>query len=236
MPYRRLPNTDNARIKALKTAIEKNNSLFGEGVIHLNIRNLEIKLRNFENAQRSYKESLETQAAANRKFQRLVKNARLYISHFIQVFNFSVIRGEIKKETKHLYGLDPDNFTVPDLSSNDSILFWGEKIIKGEQTRLSQGGGAPIYNPTIARVNVTFSLFKDAYFAQRTYQNTTTRQLDTLSEQRKDIDEMLIVVWNQIESAFANLTGNDRIERCKEYGVVYYLRKEEKEKLESENN
>ena len=236
MPYRRLPNTDNARIKALKTAIEKNNSLFGEGVINLNIRSLEMKLRSFETAQTHYKESLETQASANRKFQKLVKNARLYISHFIQVFNFSVIRGEIKKETKQLYSLEPENFTVPDLSSNDSILYWGEKIVKGEQARLSQGGGAPIYNPTIARVNVAFSQFKDAYFAQKTYQNTTTRQLDILSEQRKDIDEILIVVWNQIESAFASLTGNDRIERCKEYGVVYYLRKEEKEKLESENN
>jgi len=236
MPYRRLPNTDNARIRALKTAIEKNNSLFGKDIINLDIRKLSVMLRNFENAQIHYRESLETQAAANRKFQKLVKNSRLYISHFIQVFNFSVIRGEIKKEFKHLYSLEPENFTVPDLSSNDSILYWGEKIIKGEQARLSQGGGAPIYNPTIARVNVAFSQFKDAYFAQKTYQNTTTRQLDILSEQREDIDETLIILWNQIESAFAGLSGKDRIERCKEYGVVYYLRKEEKEKLESENN
>jgi len=236
MPYRRLPNTDNARIKALKTAIEKNNSLFGEGVVNLNIRKVETMLRNFENAQKLYKESLETQAVANRKFQKLVKNARLYISHFIQVLNFSVIRNEIKKDLKQLYSLDPENFTVPDLSSNDSILYWGEKIIKGEQARLSQGGGAPIYNPTIARVNVAFSQFKDAYFAQKTYQNTTTRQLDILSEQREDIDEVLIVLWNQIESAFASLSNKERIDRCKEYGVVYYLRKEEKEKVGSENN
>ncbi len=235
MPYRRLPNTDNARIKALRTAIDKNNSLFGEGVINLDIRKLEVMLRNFENAQLHYKESLETQANANRKFQKLVKNARLYISHFIQVLNFSVIRNEIKKDLKQLYSLDPDNFTVPDLNSNDSLLYWGEKIIKGEQARLSQGGGAPIYNPTIARVNVAFSQFKDAYFAQKTYQNTTSRQLDILSEQREDIDEILILLWNQIEGAFAGLSGRERIERCKEYGVIYYLRKEEKEKQGSEN-
>ncbi len=235
MPYRRLPNTDNARIRALKTAIEKHNSLFGQDVISLDISKLELMLRNFESAQIRYRDSLNTQATANRKFQKLVKNARLYISHFIQVLNFCVIRNEVKKELKHLYGLEPDNFTVPDLNSNDSILYWGDNIVKGEQMRLTQGG-APIYNPTIARVNVSFSLFKDAYFAQKTHQNTTTRQLDLLSDQRKDVDQVLFTLWNQIEAAYAALPNKERLERCKEYGVVYYLRKEEKEKYNSENN
>ncbi|MDR1717089.1 MAG: hypothetical protein ACK5KN_15015 [Dysgonomonas sp.] len=235
MPYRRLPNTDNARIKALKAAIEKHNSLFGQGVISLDIRRMELMLRNFENAQLRYRDSLETQAASNRKFQKLVKNARLYISHFIQVMNLCVIRNEIKKEQKQLYNIDPDNFTVPDLTSNDALLYWGDSLMKGEQARLGQGG-APIYNPTIARVNVAFSQFKDAYFNQKTYQNTTSRQLDVLSEQREDIDNVLSTLWNQIESAFANLPAKERLERCKEYGVVYYLRKDEKEKENRENN
>lgn len=234
MPYRRLPNTDNARIKALRTAIEKHNSLFGRNVISLDVNKLEVMLRNFENAQIRYKDSLETQASANRKFQKYVKNAKLYISHFIQVLNLCVIRNEIKKEQKLLYNLEPENFTVPDLSSNDSILYWGESIISGEQSRITQGG-APIYNPTIARVNVAFSLFKDAYFSQKTHQNTTARQLETLSEQREDVDYVLSTLWNQIETAFANLPNDERIARCKEYGVVYYLRKEEREKAEREN-
>jgi hypothetical protein len=227
MPYRRLPNTDNARIKALKTAIQKHNSIFGQGVITLNIHKLELMLRNFEGAQIRYKDSLEVQASANMKFQKLIKNARLYVSHFIQVFNFCVIRSEIKKETKRFYGIDPDNFTVPDLTGNNSLLYWGENIIKGEQARIAQGG-APIYNPSIARVKVVFSQFKDAYFAQKTYQNTTARLQESLSQQREDIDDTLAVLWNQIEGAFANLPAKERMERCKEYGVVYYLRKEEK--------
>lgn len=229
MPYRRLPNTDNARIKALRTAIEKHNSIFGQGVITLEIHKLELMLRNFEGAQQRYRDSLAAQATANRKFQKLVKNARLYVSHFIQVFNFCIIRNEIKKEMKHLYGLDPDNYTVPDLTSNDALLYWGENVIKGEQARTTQGG-APIYNPTIGRLNVAFSQFKDAYFSQKTYQNTTARQLESLSKQRQDMDSTLTVLWNQIEAAFANFPAKERLERCKEYGVVYYLRKEEKER------
>lgn len=228
MPYRRLPNTDNARIRALKTAIEKSNTLFGEGVITLDLRKLEVMLRNFENSQVRYRQSLDMQVSSNHKFQKLIKNARLYISHFIQVLNFCIIRGEIKKELKQLYNIDPDNFTVPDLTSNDALLYWGDNVVKGEQARLSQGG-VPIYNPTIARVNVAFSQFKDAYFTQKTHQNSTVRQLDMLSEQRKEVDEVLTILWNQIESSFSSLPAKERLERCKEYGVVYYLRKEERE-------
>lgn len=235
MPYRRLPNTDNARIKALRTAIEKRESIYSDNVVSFDTQALKVMLRNFESAQTMYKESLNKQASENRKFQTKIKNARLYISHFIQVLNLSVIRNEIKKETKALYNLLPDNFAVPDLSSNDSLISWGDNIIKGEQERLRQGG-VPIYNPTIARVNVAFSMFKEAYFAQKTYQNTTSRQLEILSQQREAIDKTLCSLWNQIEAAFAGLSYHERLERCKEYGVVYYLRKGEKEPGEHDEN
>lgn len=232
MPYRRLPNTDNARIRALRIAIDQSNASI-KTFITLNLRELESILRNFVNAQKLYRDSLNRQASENIKFQKYVKNARLYISHFIQVLNFCIIRGEMKKDQKSHYMIALDNYTVPDLSSNDAILTWGENIIKGEQQRLSRGG-APIYNPTIARVNVAFSLFKDAYVAQKTYQTTTTRQLEALAIQREDIDKLLCTIWDQVEAEFANLPSSERIEKCKQYGVVYYLRKGEREK--SENN
>lgn len=233
MPYRRLPNTDSARIRSLKAAISKmrnNTYAYNRDIITLDIQTLELMLRDFESAQVLYKESLDRQASENRKFQKLAKNAKLYISHFIQVLNLCIIRGEVKKDVKSLYKMEEANFAVPDLSSNDAILTWGENVIKGENDRLQQGG-SPIYNPTIARVNVAFSLFKDAFFTQRTYQHTTARQLNILSEQRKDIDKTLCILWNQIEEAFSNLEADTRLEKCKEFGVVYYLRKSEKAKI-----
>lgn len=227
MPYRRLPNTDNARIKALKTAIEQKDRDFNNELLNFNTQVLRSMLRRFESSQTLYRESLNKQAGENRKFQNKIKNARLYISHFIQVLNLSVIRHEIKKETKTLYQLDPDNFAVPDLTSNDAVMTWGENIMKGEQDRVQQGG-VPIYNPTIARVNVAFSMFKDGYIAQKTFQSITSRQLDALSQQREDIDKVICDLWNQIEGAFADLPNDERLEKCKEFGVVYYLRREEK--------
>lgn len=226
MPYRRLPNTDNARIKALRTAIDNIRFNGQKEFMSLDIRGLELILRNFESVQILYKSSLEAQAASNRKFQKLVKNARLYISHFIQVLNLCVIRGEIKKDAKLLYGLEPNGNNVPDLSSNETVLQWGESIINGEKERLTQGG-TPIYNPTIARVNVAFSQFKDGYVTQRTFKSTTSRHLDNLTGQREGVDKVLYKLWNEIESCFANLNPSERLDKCKEFGVVYYLRRGE---------
>lgn len=230
MPYRRLPNTDNARIRSLRMAIEKLKTSDNPELIRYDVQTLEIMLRNFENAQIMYRQSLSKQVAENQKFQKLVKNARLYISHFIQVLNLAIIRNEIKKEIKSHYGLTEDSYSVPDLMSNEAILTWGENILKGESIRVQQLGGTPIYNPTIARVNVAFSQFKEAYFNQKTYQNITIRQLDNLSQQRNSIDSILCTLWNEIESAFSYLNTQERIKCCKEYGIVYYLRKSERQK------
>lgn len=234
MPYRRLPNTDNARIRSLKMAINKIHSSDIPDLIKYDTQSLGIMLRNFENAQMMYRQALDNQVAENKKFQKLIKNARLYISHFIQVLNLSIIRGEIKKEVKPLYGLNEKNYAVPDLSSNEAILTWGENILKGEGKRL-QIGGTPIYNPTIARVNVAFSQFKEAFFNQKTYQSSTARQLEALSQQRESIDETLATLWNDIETVFCDYPPNKKIEVCKEFGIVYYLRKNEKDRITKES-
>lgn len=227
MPYRRLPNTDNARIRALRTAIEKNRPPHSK-IITPDLRYLEGLLRNMEQAQIFYQESLATQVKENQKLQKLIKNARLYISHFIQVLNLAVIRHEIKQEAKQLYNLEPENHSTPDLSTNDALLSWGNNVIEGERKRISQGG-VPIYNPTIARVNVAYSQFKTAHNAQKIHQHTTNRHLEALSSQRDEVDKILIVIWNEIEAFFSFNPADIRYEKCKEYGVVYYLRKGEQD-------
>lgn len=226
MPYRRLPNTDSARIRALRTAVEKKRFYLGGDVFTIDMFHLETLLRNFEASQIYYKKSLEIQANSNKKFQKLIRDARLYVSHFIQVLNLCVMRNELKATVKKFYKLPLDNYAVPDLSTNDALLEIGGNIIDGEQARLLEGG-TPIYNPTIARVNVAYSLFKDAYVSQKQHQATTTRTLEELTAQRDDIDEILRQLWNQIEEYFEDKPEQERLEKCKEFGIVYYYRKGE---------
>lgn len=222
MPYRRLPNTDQARIKALSIAVEKGDTY--NPVISLKtLSEARRFLPRFKTAQIYYKQCFDNQVSTNRKFQVNARNARLYISHFIQVLNLAVIRSEIKEEYKDLYELPRDTNNVPDLTSEASVLEWGERIIKGERERMRLGG-IPIYNPTIAKVTVHYDIFKEGYECQKNRQLITSRSLNSLAAMREYTDEIILDIWNQIERHFESLPREERLNKCREYGLVYYYR------------
>lgn len=236
MPYRRLPNTDQARLRSLRIAIEQTDKQhFGNQVVSFKtIHEAKTHLGVFEKQWHQYQQALEAQVGANKRYQQIVHNARLYISHFIQVFNLSVIRGDIKKDHKHFYHLDPNVHIVPDLSTESALLQWGKCIIDGENERV-RNGGLPIYNPAIAKVQVHYEVFKEYKSTQKLYQNTTNRNWEELVRLRQKGDEIILDIWNQVEAKFKDESPYTRLLKCQAYGLVYYYRKGEK-KLVSEDD
>ena len=228
MPYRRLPNTDISRIKALKMAIEKSSDIdFKEDAISMKtLSDAKKTVVKFERLCDKYQQTFDTQVKANIAFQSKVKNARMYLSHFVQVLHMSVIRSEIKSEQLELYGLQDANLQVPDFTSNEQILQWGEKIIAGENKRVAQGG-VPIYNPGIAKVKVMYTLFKEGYQTQQIHQKATTRVLNEVSEFRNEVDRVIFDIWEEVEKFNAELPADRRLEKNREYGLIYYFRKGE---------
>ena len=230
MPYRRLPNTDQARIRALKSAVGKGDVYnVNELAISLNTlseaRNF---LSKFEIAHNYYAQCYDNQVKESPKHQSNVKTARLYISHFIQVLNLSVLRSEVKPIHKKLYCLPIDNYNVPDLTSEAAMVEWGKRIIEGERKRTSQGG-VPIYNPTIAKVKVHYDIFVDSYERKKALQVLTNRSLEGLATMRTRADELILDIWNQVEEKFRNISPNElRLDKCRDYGVIYYYRTGEK--------
>ena len=230
MPYRRLPNTDQARIRALKSAVGDGKVVISnELAISLNTlseaRNF---LSKFEIAHNYYAQCYDNQVKESPKHQSNVKTARLYISHFIQVLNLSVLRSEVKPIHKKLYCLPIDNYNVPDLTSEAAMVEWGKRIIEGERKRTSQGG-VPIYNPTIAKVKVHYDIFVDSYERQKALQVLTNRSLEGLATMRTRADELILDIWNQVEEKFRNISPNElRLDKCRDYGVIYYYRTGEK--------
>ena len=228
MPYRRLPNTDAARIKALKVAIEKaDRTDFQELQISTKVLNAaKGALKHFESLCTRYRQLYEIQVKANKSFLGKVKNARMYISHFVQVLYMSILREEIKEKQLEFYELENANQIVPDLSSNEQLIEWGQKIINGENKRVSLGG-VPIYNPSIAKVSVMYSLFKEGYQTQKLHQKATQRVMDEVAKYREIVDKVIFDIWEEVEKSSSNIPVEKRIERNREYGVVYYYRKGE---------
>lgn len=229
MPYRRLPNTDSARIKALRMAIEKvADTDFRELAVsaHL-ITEAKNALSHFERLCSRYQQMYTTQIQANKQFVIKSKNARMYLSHFVQVLYMCVQRTEIKEEHLSLYGLGESNMVVPDFSSNELLLEWGQKIIQGENARISHGA-VPIYNPSIAKVKVIYTLFKEGYQTQKLHQKATIRVQDEVAAYREKMDRLILEIWEEVEKDSMDLAVDQRLERNRQYGIVYYYRKGER--------
>jgi hypothetical protein len=229
MPYRRLPNTDQARVRALRTALEESDRQHLKLVISYQTQHeAKVLLQKFEQAMGLYKQTYDNQVNSNKDFQQIFRNARLYISHFIQVLNLAVQRSEIKKEYKKLYHLDPEDFSVPDMVSSESLIEWGQNIIEGEALRM-KAGGVPLYNPAIAKVKVHYDIFKEYRDNQLFLQQNTARYADKVNVLRQPVDDLIVDLWNQIEGFFNELPPFKRMESCKTFGVIYYYRRGEAE-------
>lgn len=228
MPYRRLPKTDSARLRALKIVLD-NNDVY-------TTRNRVIDWETLNKAQPAYDRlytacqqyniNYNNQVRKSSRFTQLQKNAEMFLSHFIQVLFMSVERGEFKEDILTLYGLTPGEYSLPNLKTGEGILENGALIIKGEKARIKKGG-MPIYNPSIAKVAVHYDIFKDAYENRRSLQRRTTDALDKVTALRTDVDEVILDIWNQVEKAFESLPPEKRYDECRKYGLVYYYRKNE---------
>lgn len=235
MPYRRLPNTDAARVKAMKIALQKAKDLPPNKLAYSSkiIVRLQRFLPLYENNLQLYRQTMTAHNKKSRDYYEILKKSRMYLTHFIRVMNMAIFRGELSVETRAFYGLATDDTTVPPLNSETELLTWGRRIIEGEEFRIRKGG-SPITNPTIAVVKVRFEKFIEAW----TYHNTLAkRTLDYLEKNntfRKEADEIILQLWNEVEATNNALSETDRMSKCEEYGLVYFYRKGELNKAGQE--
>jgi hypothetical protein len=228
MPYRRLPNTDVARLRALKIAYVKGKELppFSLAYGQPTFTRVQAFLPQFEHALLVHKSAFNNQVSKSRDYINALKKAKLYISHFIQVINMAIVRSDMPANVRAYYGLEEYDNKVPALNTEAEVIKWGEAIIKGEADR-TRKGMAPVTNPSIALVKVRFENFKDTYNFQKTLQKNNNRTLQDLAKLRNDADELIAKVWDEVESTYAELPDDLRREKAKDYGLIYVYRKNE---------
>jgi len=108
MPYRRLPNTDNARLKALRTALDKGKEIppFKLAFKQSTLTRVQTILPNYETAISEQRNSYNLQIEKSKGHSKSMKKAKMYISHFIQVINMSVQRGDMSPDIRNYFGLE----------------------------------------------------------------------------------------------------------------------------------
>jgi hypothetical protein len=91
MPYRRLPNTDTARIRAMKKALKKGQDLPPHKLAFSSktVVRLQKFLPQFENNIQLYRQSLHVQNNKSKDYNEILRKARIYLTHFIRVMNMA---------------------------------------------------------------------------------------------------------------------------------------------------
>ncbi len=232
MPYRRLPTTDKARLRALESALKaasgKNSEklAFSKHTLY-NLQNIKTS---FENCLIHHELDIRIESEKFTGYKESFRKAKLYISHFIQTLYMSIEREELKIDILPYYGLAEMDYKLPVMNTEDEILEWGKKVIEGEQKRILKGGSA-IYNPSIALVKVKVEDFREAAILHHNLKRNVLRSFNKMQEERKKTNDFISSMWTEIEDNIGNMPPQHKRQKGQEYGIVYVFRRNEKKKL-----
>jgi hypothetical protein len=228
MPYRRLPNTDSARLKALKSALDKGLELPPHKMSYS--PKIVVRLRQFlplfEHTIQLQRQSIASQSSKSKEYNEAIRKARMYLTHFIRVMNMAVLRGDLPAEARAYFGLATNESVVPSLNTENELVSWGKRIIEGEEFRINKGG-SPITNPTIAVVKVRFENFLETYNYHKNLIKKTLDYAERTNDMRKEADDIILQIWNEVEEKHNSLPEDIRKKESEEYGLVYFYRKNE---------
>jgi len=76
-------------------------------------------------------------------------------------------------------------------------------------------------------VKVRFEKFIEAWNYHKTLLKKTLDYAERTSDMRKEADEIILGIWNEVEARFCTLPEEIRKKECEEYGLVYFYRKNE---------
>jgi len=228
MPYRRLPNTDSARLRAIKKALDmsKNIPPFRLAFSMKTLVKMQGFLPVFENAISHQRQTLGNQAEKVKTNQEAARKARLYITHFLRVMNMAITRGELPQETRTFYGIAQEDATLPSLATENELVAWGKRIIDGEEYRIRKAN-MPVTNPSIAVVKARYEKFLETRNHYKTINRRAAECVNRTSELRREADELITFLWNEIEASFSSLTEEEKRASTEKYGLVYVFRKGE---------
>lgn len=228
MSAKKLPDTDGERMDILRAALEQEetNVAWDKILSSVELQELHLFTTTFEGTLSMLNQAMIDRDKAKALYDDLFKNAQIYISHFIQVLFLTVIRNEIKAESLTLYGLSENNPVLPDLSTEETVLKWGENLMRGESERTYRGG-IPLYNPPIAKVKVHYELFKESIYSLAIYEKNLLRMENGINDTRKKADELIGHIWTKVEERYGRTSPEEQALRFKAYKIQYYHRKGE---------
>lgn len=222
MPYRRLPNTDISRTRAMESILKANREL--EIFDFHQIKKIKDKKSNFDIFLSDYKMLKTKIKQENIKYKKSFDIAKKYINHFIIVLNLAIERKEIKSIYRKYYHLEDKK--LPNIKNFYDLKLWNKNLMEGETMRTSKESKS-ITNPSIGEVNAYFEICHENFLFKSQLKEKLVKQQKQLNLVRKEIDNTIKELWDEIEQKFNKYPPIIRREKTKKFGIRYFYRNNE---------
>lgn len=152
--------------------------------------------------------------------EKLREKLSMYCSHFLQVFNMCVKRGEYKAAERSYYGMDVSSEKLPPLLLQNDVWTAAQQLIKGEQMRIA-AGGTPMVCPSADEVEAVFNAFKPAVNNCSNAKDAYDNAQEAVQKLNKEANGVIKKVWNEVEVFYSEQARPSMREHARRWGVVY---------------
>lgn len=230
MPIINRPRTDAERLNALSAAKSKYDAVVAAGGLPAFSSDTYARLDAFANPfitemnERGAALSGQTSASAAANPAR--SNVRIFVSHFIQVFNLGVARGVYPASARGFYNLAVSSEKVPALTTDEDLVQWATNVSNGDAARVAAGGAA-MSNPTAAEVDAQLAVLQPLLASLTTAKDAYDAEQEGVAALRPEADDIIADVWDEVLFAFRKDDAPSMRRKAREYGVVYRVSKGE---------
>ena len=236
MPFRQLPASDPTRTQALDGALKKWQNTTGAArlITAATGTALETLQPQWEKEVAERADASGQQSASTLAVTQAADKLRMLISHFIQVYQFGIARGDFAAAGRAVYELSVNEETVPNLDTEAALVLWAGRIVKGDPRRVTQFSEAPMAMPAATAVAAAL----EAYHAKQAAQTAAKDQLEAEQADvialRTEADKLIRDVWDEVEFALRQMEPPTLRRRAREWGVVYAQRPGEPQEADGE--
>jgi hypothetical protein len=222
MPSLDRPNSDNTRVKLLRTAFNKaqNTPPAQLAFTPATLAELTTFLPNFEAELQERGTALTGQTTATGQLNASRRMLHMFITHFFRVFNFAVARGQFAATDRGQYQLDVSSDSAPLLPTDADLTMWAGRIVSGEAVRVA-AGGTPMAFPTAAEVAGAAANFQTIKGAQSQLKDVYNLEQEDVEGLRPAADDLIDDIIDEVLFANRKHTPASARRNAREYGLTY---------------
>ena len=215
--------TANGRMTAMKTAVDKHNSIIApnkSAISSETATRLEADSTTYEDALSLVETTEEAQGAASKTVIINRKLLRTNVSCYFRVLNIGIELGLIPASARALYGLDIGNEKLPDIDTDTKLMHWANEVVTGDAKRIALGG-VVITMPSQASFTLVYTNGKTAITDYGTAKEALTNAHTAVNNLNAEADNIILRTWNEVETTFSELPAATMRVHSRQYGVKY---------------